>query len=74
MSTEYTEEDVNLMSSLEYTYEENTPHRDILTAGQLVASGDLSIATAIEQICDTYGEAAATAAYIQLNHDLNNYG
>lgn len=71
--TEFDSEQVQIMDSLSTQYEPNSAHFEILQAGQQIAQGNLSIDDAIDQITTEYGEAVATAAYIELQHMISNY-
>ena len=65
-------EQAQAMDALSYTYDADSVQRAILAAGQGVYEGNMSMADAIIEITDTYGEPAAFAAYVELHSLLNN--
>ena len=68
---EFSSQDVELMSTLQTQYEPDSPHHKILYAGQQIANGVISIDEAIDLVTQEYGEAAAVAAYVELQHLIN---
>ena len=68
---EFSSQDVELMSTLQTQYEPDSPHHNILYAGQQIANGVISVEEAIDLVTQEYGEAAAVAAYVELQHLIN---
>ena len=70
LSTELGSAEAEILANLESEYPEGSIHAAILNIGQEVASGYLDMYEAIEAITEAYGEAAAAAAYYELQARL----
>lgn len=65
------ENDASLMSELADSYDETTAENFILTCGQMVHAGELTMKEAIQDVIDVFGEADASFAYFKLQEQLN---
>ena len=73
LDSNYTEDDVAVMEAASNGYDEGTIHHEILSVGQQIASGHVTPEEAINYVLDQYGEAKATAAYIEIKQLINEH-
>lgn len=73
METQYDQDDVRVMSELSNAYMNDSPEGMILNMGIGIANGSVDPAEAINLVTETFGEAEAARAYVELTQIIVNY-
>ena len=72
LETTYSEDEASEMEHMMSTYDEGSVQSSILEMGVAIARGEISQADAIMSVSQTYGEAEAFAAYLELQRLFNS--
>ena len=72
LETSFSEDEATEMEHMMSTYDEGTAQSAVLEMGVAIARGEISQADAIRQVTDSFGEARAFAAYLELQQLFNS--